>query len=31
MSCVAQLQCHVKVKGNDVYLLGAGVTKFEVT
>ena len=31
MSCVAQLQCHVKVKGNDVYLLGTGVIKFEVT
>ena len=31
MSCVAQLPCHVKVKGNDVYLLGTGVIKFEVT
>ena len=31
MSCVAQLQCHVKVKGNDVYLLGTGVIKFKVT
>ena len=31
MSCVAQLQCHVKVKRIHVYLFGAGVIQFEVT